>query len=1088
MSGATSIGHHVLIVTTAGSFTVDGRRLTEPVDAAGKLAKLILWAAQRGGLQPIPSSGDHPIPARVWVVGGAARLLAGALDDHAGDAIGHLGRALAPLVDDGWELRGGTGKAVVLAHGSGSGRVVVEILAEQQPWLATGEESIADDARELGSRLGRWYAALGVPPGSNAAISGAVLADHIMNGRSGRRGAIVSEPGLLPAWATPEVRIQPAWLATIEQVEHEFQHCDELVCLTQQSPALASAGMLTFGYGNAIALEADAAAAAASATKRAFGLWLVELPAADDLNLPKMLPLPHPQMAPDHRVQAWLTTEDLDGLTKDVRDGGAGLSVEQLGVSEAIVWPHKARILEAWASRLREAREAVADDAPLLVLVDEAAASYLAALADPHMWTDEAMRHHFQPAWAASIAAHIRLRGRRAAMRISREYRVWPLYACDAAMVYGLGRDEATGTVIDLSDTHSRLGRMMVTSRAAVTDEVILSALMAETTSELSATLIEALDASAYLDHWAAERTVQVGSTEAGARTDTEDPSPGAAASKVADESSTNSMPAETDDQQARTMAKAAKTRRAGGAKPFTGGVPAAVLHTDGLWLPDNTRVELTEPITHVGHVAELAYRHDIGYRLSANYSERGQIWMTEEVCEHFGIDVKALAEARAIKRGPLLHELTQDIAFVTDALADGWRLGGGGEDNTVQRLGIWTRVYREGSDRPGVMIALIAGMDTVSSTYGALTEEDDDDLELDSGKGMPVLAGNPSPAQIARRLQLLAGALGFPWKINGNVTAIDLLVQARPKTFNVREWKAEVLAPSTTAPPYGILDVERDYNWTRQPSAEERQCRYVHAYDRGGSYFAALSTLELPIGEPVHHRDGAKFDPRLPGYWLVEVPENHNWRMPYVLNPNDYQFNEPKWVSTPRVERALALGYDMDILEAIVWIRHGRVLRLWCERFSSANTVLDTDDPDAQAARRQAKVVRSTGLGIMGSDLLKGRPGYDPARRILAAAKANANIAYRFDQIGRRTDQWPVAALSDTVLYVSDDPDPQSAWPGGSETFGRGFGKYKPEGSALLADHLEFLDGNKYKGKKLLIAPDKWRELLPSFTHEGGQ
>jgi len=201
-------------------------------------------------------------------------------------------------------------------------------------------------------------------------------------------------------------------------------------------------------------------------------------------------------------------------------------------------------------------------------------------------------------------------------------------------------------------------------------------------------------------------------------------------------------------------------------------------------------------------------------------------------------------------------------------------------------------------------MVALIAGMDTVSSKYDPLVE-DDDDLELDSGKGMPVLAGRPSPAQVARRLQLLAGALGFPWKINGNVTAIDLLVQARPKTFNGREWKGEVLAPSTTAPPYGILDVERDYNWTRQPTAEERRCRYVHAYDRGGSHFAALSTLELPIGDPIHHPDGTKFDPRLPGYWLVDVPENHNWRMPYVLNPNDYQFNEPKWVSTPRIERA---------------------------------------------------------------------------------------------------------------------------------------------------------------------------------------
>jgi hypothetical protein len=123
-----------------------------------------------------------------------------------------------------------------------------------------------------------------------------------------------------------------------------------------------------------------------------------------------------------------------------------------------------------------------------------------------------------------------------------------------------------------------------------------------------------------------------------------------------------------------------------------------------------------------------------------------------------------------------------------------------------------------------------------------------------------------------------------------------------------------------------------------------------------------------------------------------------------------------------------------------------------------------------------------------MGSESLKGRLGFDPARRILGAGKANANIAYRLDDIGQRTDRWPAAALSDTVLYVSDDPDPQIAWPGGPKTYGRGFGKYKHEGSALLADHVQYLDGNKYKGKKLLTKPDEWRELLPTLTRKGDQ
>lgn len=48
-AGAADIGRHVLVLTAAGSFTVEGRRLTDPVDTAGKLGKLILWSVKRGG-------------------------------------------------------------------------------------------------------------------------------------------------------------------------------------------------------------------------------------------------------------------------------------------------------------------------------------------------------------------------------------------------------------------------------------------------------------------------------------------------------------------------------------------------------------------------------------------------------------------------------------------------------------------------------------------------------------------------------------------------------------------------------------------------------------------------------------------------------------------------------------------------------------------------------------------------------------------------------------------------------------------------------------------------------------------------------
>ena len=489
---ATSIDRHVVIVTAAGSFTAAGEGLTGPVDAVDKLEKLIDWAHQRGGLQPLVGDGDSE-PPRVWLVGGACSLLIGSPVASNAVVAERLGQALAPLVTRGWELRARPTTAFMLTRGQGAQRLCVEILAEPQPWLAGGSAAVAEDPGELGRRLRQWYAALGTLPAAGGAASAAVLHDHIMRARTARRGAVVSTPGVLPTWVQPEVRIQPAWCASAAQVERELERSDALVCLAQQCPRLASAGMLTLGHGQPQALDAAAAAATAAQAKRPFGLWRVTLPPANDLALPVMLPAPHPQMRADEPAQAWLSTEDLDGLGKDVRDGGAGLAIAQLAVDEAIVWPQQSRILEAWAARLREARETFRDDSALRGLMESAAGAYLIALAEPDTWRQETWRHHFQPAWAAAIATHVRFRGRRAAMRISREYRAWPVYAHDADMIYTPDRDETTGAPIDLSDSHTRLGRLVITQSAALTDKTVFAVLLAESTTEVAAALTTAL-------------------------------------------------------------------------------------------------------------------------------------------------------------------------------------------------------------------------------------------------------------------------------------------------------------------------------------------------------------------------------------------------------------------------------------------------------------------------------------------------------------------------------------------------------------------------------------------------------------------
>lgn len=1016
-----AVGQAVVIVAADGAYRAGGSRLTGPVDTVDKLATLVEWCRARDLL--VPAGGVVP---RVWIVGAAVHTLVGAeISDE------QISRVLAPLVARGWGLSPvGPGRVALSRAGDVDGPV--EVMVDARPWLVGGDLAVADEAPELGRRLTAWMAGTGVLPDVSARWSAAVVLDEILTARGarGRGSAVVLEPGALEVpLALPVQR----WVIGLDAVQiAAFEGgATDLVLLEQLHGLLASAGMVMLGSGRPTRLSGAAAAAAAAGgeegQRRRFGLWRAVLPAAADLGLPPTVPLPHPGMRPDGEAEVWLSTEDLAGLSAAVRDGGAGIGVEQLGITEGVIWPHASRLLEGWATRLRELVQG--GDPAVAAAAGAAAAAYLAGLGDPDGWRP-GLERHYQPAWAAALAAHTRFRGRRAMMRIGREHRVWPLVVRDTSMVYAVGSADDAAP-LDISDTHTRLGRHAVTARAAIIDAVMVAALSAETPAELAAAL-------------AAPLHLAVPPASESTGPEVED-----ASEAEADAAAATPEPEDLSGGEVSSARPAG--RRAGKAAAKLGGVPAAVLHTDGLWLADGRRVEVG-PIVHVGQVAALAWEHHLGFRLSASWAESGQIWLTPAMCEAIGIDLGAIS-----RRDPAgsLRTQTAELDFVTVAAGEGWQFGGASDGQEAPGLGTWTRVFHSADAKRGVLVALMPGM---------------------SRRDMPMLADDPAPAQIARRLVLLADALRFPWKIGAGTTAIDLLMQTRPRTYSPAQWRDEIWAPSTAPEPDFLADVEGDFDWSRPPTEAEAGMRYVHSYDRGGSYVSAAGG-ELPIGEPVHHPEGAAFDASVPGYWRIEVPDAADWRLPHLLNPRGRRFDEPKWVCTPRLERAIALGYEPRIVEAYVWPRHARVLRGWYERLRDAATQLDTEDPDAQAARNQAKIVRVNGLGLMGSrEYLLGRTGFSPERRWHVISAASANIVYQLDRIGQHTGRWPLAVTTDTVLYASDDPDPVSAWPGGPRLFGRGFGRYKPEGSALMAEHVEHLTGDGYRGRDALIRSAQWR------------
>lgn len=464
---------------------------------------------------------------------------------------------------------------------------------------------------------------------------------------------------------------------------------------------------------------------------------------------------------------------------------------------------------------------------------------------------------------------------------------------------------------------------------------------------------------------------------------------------------------------------------------------PAVVLDADGIWLPDGTLVAPPHPLQHVGDVARLVKMLGLGTETGKGHVEPGQVWLTAAALHQLGVDVDDLATGSQLAPPKVLDRLTEvtgSSTFVTDALDAGWTL-----DARRTSLGRFTRVRPpNAAGRDFVWVAVIPALD----------------------RTWPMLADTPASAQLARRLAKFADALHYPWFFSPSATGIDLQLATRP------DKKTEFFTPRAAVEP-SEHDVAADITWTRTPSAAESALHWIHAYDRGGSHIAGAAGLELGWGDPEHHELGCRFDPKLPGYWLIEVGDAADWRLPNLLWHDNTAPRDPVWVATPTLELALAHDQVPAILEAYTWPRHTRILDPWYARIRDARTALDTADPDDQVARAMVKTVYTQTLGMMGSaQFMADRDGYAPERRHMIQAKARANILRRVIANGELSDRWPLAIDADTIIYASDEPNPEKAWPGKPGDLGRGMGKYKPEGSGLMAEQARFFTGERYLGK----------------------
>ncbi|OLT97890.1 hypothetical protein [Mycobacterium syngnathidarum] len=289
----------------------------------------------------------------------------------------------------------------------------------------------------LGARIA-WLAGMPVeadahksePPLLPAARPASIGAELLDVARRRKRSSQRIEACPIPATVTAETpRLDPD-LENWKNKPHTAKGTDVDVEVDQRAAFLASTGHVHLGYGVPRELKPDPETFAQKTPP--FGLWRVTTPPGGSLDgLSRRLPLPHEHMAWESAATFWATTRAVQHLLAPVDDGGAGLSIAELAIDGAWVWPQQDTMLRGWTELLRKALAAAqaVDDQFQTDLLKNVYKSFLGRMAGSQH--PPGQRHYQQPAWVATIHADTRWRAMRYAATIAATHGLHPIAARD---------------------------------------------------------------------------------------------------------------------------------------------------------------------------------------------------------------------------------------------------------------------------------------------------------------------------------------------------------------------------------------------------------------------------------------------------------------------------------------------------------------------------------------------------------------------------------------------------------------------------------------------------------------------------------
>ncbi|GAB7036142.1 helix-turn-helix transcriptional regulator [Streptomyces sp. NPDC021749] len=404
---------------------------------------------------------------------------------------------------------------------------------------------------------------------------------------------------------------------------------------------------------------------------------------------------------------------------------------------------------------------------------------------------------------------------------------------------------------------------------------------------------------------------------------------------------------------------------------------------------------------------------------------------------------------------------LPEDHPVVKQVTKAKWQL-------TQRGFGPWARIYRkaQGRDRLCVQLAILS--------WDALDE-----------RSWPGVA-EMEPADIARVLGVYAQRVITP-RGSTAVSGLELMTALRPPTKPERDtetgnWVSAYnpgslgTEPMDPAPPEataehpvvvnsgwrgGFLN-EEAYQWVRSVdslSDEECMLPFAVGLDLNTAFLAAAARLVVGLSAPDHFH-APKFNPKIPGSWLVDLSHIElDPRLPSPFTPDGSRPTGPAWYQTHTVAYAQELGYDVHPIEAYLRRETGAYLDPWHDRLKTAyvDTLADLGvtkdlsdaeflaamerhkqvDPALAAVLAAIKATVKGGVGKLrerpqGKHYKEGerwpalqRPTWRPDIRAAVISKARVNMHRKLNNMAKMTGLYPLAVLSDCVVYPSPGASP---------------------------------------------------------------